>query len=257
MLVFFGGIAKAPIGVKTMSYHCLLFDLDGTLVDSRADLANSVNLMLAELGRDPLSSCRVLNFVGEGARLLVERSLTASSQLTPQPDEVDRALKIFRRHYREHLLDYTRVYPEVEETLALLRHLPKAVVTNKPYEFSVALLEGLGMLSQFKVVLGGDSLPERKPSPMMLLEAARGCGVEPSACLMVGDTKFDVSAGRAAGMKTCGYIPGFRGRTELAEAGADFLIERFSELCVLVECAQSQFLSESRAVASAAQATAD
>ncbi len=138
-------------------------------------------------------------------------------------------------------LDPKRGAFEVEETLASLSHVPKAIVTNKPYEFSVALLEGLGMLSQFNVVLGGDSLPERKPSPMMLLEAARSIGVPPSACLMVGDTKFDVMAGQAAGMKTCGYIPGFRGRTELAEAGADFLIERFSELCVLVECAKTHF----------------
>ncbi|HQR31548.1 MAG TPA: phosphoglycolate phosphatase [Blastocatellia bacterium] len=224
-----------------MSYKCLLFDLDGTLVDSRADLANSVNLMLTELGLDALPSVRVLGFVGEGARLLVERSLAAATKSTPTVEDVDQALGIYLRHYREHLLDYTRVYPEVEETLACLSHIPKAIVTNKPYEFSVALLEGLGMLSQFSVVLGGDSLPERKPSPMMLLEAARGCGFEPSECLMVGDTKFDVSAGRAAGMKTCGYIPGFRGRTELAEAGADFLIERFSELCVLIECAKTRF----------------
>ncbi len=224
-----------------MSYQCLLFDLDGTLVDSRADLANSVNLMLAELGHEPLSSCRVLNFVGEGARLLVERSLTASGQCQPQPPEIDRALEIYQRHYREHLLDQTRAYPEVEETLACFRHLPKAVVTNKPFEFTVALLKGIGLLGHFNAVLGGDSLPERKPSPMMLLEAANQCGVSPSACLMVGDTKFDVAAGRAAKMKTCGYIPGFRGRTELAEAGADYLIERFGELQILVECAQSQF----------------
>ncbi len=226
---------KSPDGVKTMSYKCLLFDLDGTLVDSRADLANSVNLMLAELGLAVLPSVRVLNFVGEGARLLVERSLTASAEASPQPDEVDDALKIFQSHYREHLLDQTRVYPEVTETLARLDYLSKAIVTNKPHEFSVALLEGLGMLSQFQIVLGGDSLSERKPSPMMLLAAASACGVRPSECLMVGDTKFDVIAGRAAGMKTCGYIPGFRGRTELAEAGADFLIERFSELQILVE----------------------
>lgn len=224
-----------------MSYKCLLFDLDGTLVDSRADLANSVNLMLAEIGRETLPSCRILNFVGEGARLLVEKALTASSEVPPIKSEVDRALEIYRRHYREHLLDHTHSYPEVEETLAHFSHLPKAVVTNKPYEFSMALLEGIGLLRHFRVILGGDSLPERKPSPMMLLEAASQCGISPPDCLMVGDTKFDVLAGRAAGMKTCGYIPGFRGRTELADAGADFLIERFNELRVLVECAQSQF----------------
>lgn len=232
---------KSPAWCQKMSYKCLLFDLDGTLVDSRADLANSVNLMLAELGREVLPSIRVLNFVGEGARLLVERALTASAEVPPPPDEVDGALKIFQRHYREHLLDQTRVYPEVEATLAAFSHLPKAIVTNKPYDFTMALLDGIGLLRHFKVVIGGDSLPERKPSPMMLLEAARAVGVKPSTCLMVGDTKFDVTAGRAAGMKTCGYIPGFRGRTELAEAGADFLIERFSELRVLVECAKTHF----------------
>lgn len=246
MLLFFGGIAKAPadypsVGYFKMNYQCLLFDLDGTLVDSRADLANSINLMLAELGRRELPSCRVLNFVGEGARLLVERALAASGEIQPQPPEVDEALRIFRRHYREHLLDQTRVYPEVEETLAELAHLPMAIVTNKPYDFSITLLDGIGLLPYFSVVLGGDSLPERKPSPMMLLEAARQCGVGASECLMIGDTKFDMIAGHAAGMKTCGYIPGFRGRTELAEAGADYLIERFSELQILIECARSQF----------------
>ena len=236
MLFFFRGFAK-----DAMSYKCLLFDLDGTLVDSRADLANSVNLMLGELGREELSSCRVLNFVGEGARLLVERALAATQYEPPVAQQTDQALQVFLRHYREHLIDQTRVYAGVEETLAALSYLPKAVVTNKPYDFTVALLEGLGLRSHFNVVFGGDSLAERKPSPMMLLEAAKQCGVSPSACLMVGDTKFDVIAGRAAGMKTCGYVPGFRGRTELAEAGADFLIERFNELCVLVECAQTQF----------------
>lgn len=222
-----------------MSYRCLLFDLDGTLVDSRADLANSVNLMLAELGHETLSDGCVLGFVGEGARLLVERALSATQGVAPPSAEIDAALKIYLRHYRQHLLDHTRVYPEVLETLSHLHGCPKAVVTNKPYDFTMALLDGIGLLPYFDVVLGGDSLPERKPSPMMPLEAARRCDVAPAECLMVGDTKFDVAAGKAAGMKTCGYIPGFRGRTELAEAGADFLIERFSELQVLVECAQT------------------
>ena len=226
-----------------MSYQCLLFDLDGTLVDSRADLINSVNLMLAELGRATLPDSRVINFVGEGARLLVERALRATQSDDPQKPEIDGALKIFQRHYRDHLLDQTRVYPEVEQTLRRLAHIPKAVVTNKPYAFTVALLEGIGLLAHFQIVFGGDSLEERKPSPMMLVEAARRSGAELSRCLMVGDSRVDIEAGRAAGMKTCGYIPGFRGRTELVEAGVDFVIERFGELCDIVECAQSQIAS--------------
>ncbi len=239
-----------------MSYQCLLFDLDGTLVDSRADLINSVNLMLAELGRKTLPDARVLNFVGEGARLLVERALKADQNghnghnghgaAAPGPDlnyDIDYALEVFRRHYRAHLLDQTRVYPEVEQTLSRLAHIPKAVVTNKPYDFAVALLEGIGLASYFEVVFGGDSLAERKPSPMMLIEAAQSCGAQALECLMVGDSRVDVEAGKAAGMKTCGYIPGFRGRTELVEAGVDYVIERFSELCALVECAQLDCLS--------------
>jgi phosphoglycolate phosphatase len=224
-----------------MSYQCLLFDLDGTLVDSRADLINSVNLMLAELGRRTLPDTRVLTFVGEGARLLVERALRAEQNGAPPGHDVDHALEIFRRHYREHLLDQTRVYPGVKQTLAWLCRIPKAVVTNKPYEFTIPLLEGVGLSSYFEVVIGGDCLPERKPSPLMLFEAASRCGARVSECLMVGDSRVDVEAGKAANMKTCGYVPGFRGRTELVDAGVDYVIERFSELCALVECAQADF----------------
>src|SRR5262249_24020138 len=223
-----------------MSYQCLLFDLDGTLVDSRADLINSVNLMLAELGRATLPEMRVLSFVGEGARMLVERALKADQNGATPDYDIDHALEVFRRHYREHLLDKTRVYPGVKETLARLGHIPKAVVTNKPYEFTISLLEGIGLSPYFKVVIGGDCLPERKPSPLMLLPAARRGGALGSECLMIGGSRVDVEAGRAADMKTCGYIPGFRGRTELVEAGVDYVIERFSELCALVECARAR-----------------
>src|SRR5215475_629370 len=227
-----------------MSYQCLLFDLDGTLVDSRADLISSVNLMLAELGRGTLPETRVITFVGNGVRMLVERALRAVQKDPPQGQDVDRALEIFKRQYREHLLDQTRVYPGVKQTLARLCHIPKAVVTNKPYEFTTALLDGVGLSPYFKVIIGGDSLPERKPSPLMLFEAANRCGAQASECLMVGDSRVDVEAGRAANMKTCGYVPGFRGRTELVEAGADFVIESFSELCELVDCAQADCASK-------------
>lgn len=221
-----------------MNYSCLLFDLDGTLVDSRADLTTSINLMLDELGRAPLPTERAVTFVGEGVRLLIQRALRATQEWEPQDAEVDHATEIYRRHYRVHLLDQTRVYPEVHETLAALRHLPKAVVTNKPYEFSLLIIEALDLRSHFEVVLGSDSLPERKPSPQPLLEAARQCGCAPAQCLMVGDSRIDILAGRAAGMVTCGFVAGFRGREELVAAGADVLIERFGELRSVVESNQ-------------------
>jgi phosphoglycolate phosphatase len=217
-----------------VKYQCLLFDLDGTLVDSRIDLINSINFMLAELGRERLPDSSVISFVGEGAKLLVERALRSTQERPPQTSEIDRALEVFQRHYREHLLDRTTIYPEVEEALESLAKIPKAVVTNKPYEFTIALLVGIGLRNHFDIILGGDSLPERKPSPLMLLEAARRCSAAPSMSLMIGDSRVDIAAGKAAGMETCGYVSGFRGRTELAEAGADYLIERFSELMGLV-----------------------
>ncbi|MFZ4984336.1 MAG: phosphoglycolate phosphatase [Blastocatellia bacterium] len=222
---------------RERGYSCLLFDLDGTLVDSRADLVTSVNLMLAELGERSLSSGEVIGFVGEGARLLVERSLRAAWHRNPDDSETEAALGLFLRHYREHLLDQTSLYPGVGETLDRLRQSgrwPMAIVTNKPYNLTVALLEGLGLRHHFAAVIGGDSLPERKPSPLMLLEASRQCGASASQALMVGDSPVDIAAGRRAGAMTCGYTGGFRRREELTDAGADFLIDHFTELLRVV-----------------------
>ncbi len=222
-----------------MKSRCLLFDLDGTLVDSRADLVTSVNLMLDELGCMPLLATQVIQFVGEGMRLLIERSLRASLAREPEEALILHALKVYGGKYREHLLDQTRPYPQVAETLEAFAHLPKAVVTNKPYEFTVTILAALDLQRHFVAVLGGDSTAERKPSPVPLFEAARLCEVAPSDCWMIGDTKVDMQAGKAAGMKTCGYVGGFRGKGELVAAHADFLIERFGELRSLLGGADS------------------
>jgi phosphoglycolate phosphatase len=213
-----------------MNFRCLLFDLDGTLVDSRADITNSVNLTLQELGRTPLPGETIRLFIGEGVRLLLQRALHATQAHEPQEAELEEALALYQAHYRAHLLDQTRLYPEVAETLAHLRAWPKAIVTNKPIGFTQPLLDGIGLAEHFQVVFGGDSLPERKPAPLMLLEAARRCETAPEQCLMIGDSWVDVEAGRNAGMKTVGYTGGFRGRAELEAARADYLIERFGAL---------------------------
>ncbi len=207
------------------------------MIDSRADLVTGINLMLTELKKPILDSATIVSFVGEGVTLLVQRSLIASEGGEPSPTVLQTAIDSFRQHYSAHLLDQTRLYPGVAETLAHFAHLPKAVVTNKPTELTFGILEGLQIRSQFTVVLGGDSLPERKPSALPLLEAARRCEVSPSQCLMVGDSMIDISAAKAALMKSCGLITGFRGRDELEKAGADFLIQNLVELKSLVESA--------------------
>ncbi len=227
--------AKGKSGPRSMNYSCLLFDLDGTLVDSRADLVTSVNLTLEEMGLLPIIETSVMRFVGEGVHLLIERSLRAGLGRDPDQAEVHDALGRYQRHYREHLLDQTRPYPEVEAILEHFSHLPKAVVTNKPLDFSVMLLDGLSLTRHFRTIIGGDSLLQRKPSPAPPIEAAKRCQSDPRDCLMIGDSRVDIEAGRAAGMTTCGFLAGFRGRAELENAEADILIETFGQLRQVVE----------------------
>jgi phosphoglycolate phosphatase len=218
-----------------MEFRCLLFDLDGTLVDSRADLALSVNLTLAALGLKTLESRFIVSLVGEGVTRLIERALSASQGHGPSANELSGALDIFDGQYAEHLLDHTRPYPGVEYILDRFSGIPKAVVTNKPLRFTDTILSGLNLSSHFQTIYGGNSFPERKPSPLPLLEAVRECRAEPGQSLMIGDSNIDILAGRAAGIRTCGFVEGFRGRDELVAAGADWLFEDFRELEAIVE----------------------
>jgi phosphoglycolate phosphatase len=212
-----------------MKYGCLLFDLDGTLIDSLADITTSVNSMLREFDRLPLPESAVTGLIGEGVRMLVERALLVGvAELRngfPSPAEVEMAMAAFRRHYRDHLFDTTTTYPGVFETLGHFDFVPKGVVTNKPVEFAQAVLHRLGLSPFFVAVVGGDSLPERKPSPEPLFEAARLCGVSPQECLVIGDSPVDIIAARAAGMSSCGFTGGFCSREDLIAAGAKTLID--------------------------------
>jgi phosphoglycolate phosphatase len=222
-----------------MKYGCLLFDLDGTLVDSLADITTSVNLMLREFDRLPLPESAVTSLIGEGVRMLVERALlTGVAELRngfPSQAEVEMAMATFRRHYRDHLFDSTRTYPGVVETLRYFDPIPKGIVTNKPIEFARKVVEQLDLGQFFVAVVGGDSLPERKPSPEPLLEAARLCGVSLEECLVIGDSPLDIVAARAAGMSSCGYTRGFCKSEDLIAAGAETLIDDMRSLRDLVK----------------------
>ena len=213
-----------------MTVKCLLFDLDGTLIDSRDDLADSVNLTLSELNLENLPSEMIYNFIGEGVFNLVNRSISASLKRESEIKFSNHSVEIFRKIYAENCLVKTKLYEGVIETLDELGDYQKAVITNKPHDFSVKILEGLGILHHFKIVCGGDSYKERKPSPIPLLETAKSLNCLPEECLMIGDSWVDIEAGKNANIKTCGCIFGFRGRDELEKVKADFLIEKFSEL---------------------------
>ncbi len=202
-----------------------MFDLDGTLADTRDDLFDALNFTLDQLGRPSRSKEEVTAFIGDGARMLILRALGQGQERL-----VEDALSIFRPRYEARCADKTTLYPGVTESLRQLSDMKMAVVTNKPDKATRLLLTGLKIDHYFKAVLGGDSLPEKKPSPAPLLEAAKRLGVAPSDCLMVGDSGVDVQAGKAAGAGTCGVTYGYRPLSELRAAGADFLVDRFDEI---------------------------
>ena len=183
----------------------VIFDLDGTLIDSRADLALAVNLTRQDLGLPPLPQDQVVGYVGEGVRELLTRSLPEC------PERVEQALGINQRHYRAHLLDRTVLYPGVRAALEAFRALGTRlmVVTNKPREFTGLILEGLGVSPFLSSVVGGGDLPELKPDPAPLFLALERAGCSPEGSWMAGDHFTDLEAGRRAGMKRCYCRYGF------------------------------------------------
>lgn len=203
----------------------IFFDLDGTLADTREDIARSLNHALGRLGRPPLPLERVKRIIGDGFRTLLERALD-----TTDPGPVEEGLAVFAPHYLEHCADHTILYPGVRETLERLSSKKLAVVTNKPQAHTRAILKVLAVNDFFREILAGDSLPVRKPKPEPLLEAARRLGVEPGRTLMVGDSPGDIQAGKAAGSLTCGVTFGYRAAEEIKAAGPDFIVSEFAQL---------------------------
>jgi len=210
----------------------IVFDLDGTLVDSSRDIAAALNAALQRLapGTPPLPLARVLDFVGEGARLLVERAL-AHAGLALAPDDV---LPVYLDCYRERLLDSTRLYPGVTESLEALgaRGVALAVLSNKPGELSRAILDGLGVASRFARVWGAGDVAARKPDPAGLLALLEELAVAAGEAWLVGDSATDVRTGRAAGVRVAGVSWGFH-PAALRAAGPDRVLEDPAQLVAL------------------------
>ncbi|MBK8574888.1 MAG: HAD-IA family hydrolase [Elusimicrobia bacterium] len=203
-----------------------LFDLDGTLIDSRRDIAACVNFTLAALGGHSILSLEsVEQMVGDGVRQLLTRAAGPLDEPT-----MKRALEIFLPYYLDHCTDSTRLYPGVLETLHSFAGRGLAVVTNKPMAHTVKTLKALGLDSFFSVVLGGDSLSTRKPDPAPVVEALRQMGVLPAEAVMVGDSPMDIHAARAAGVRVAAVTYGFRTGAELMSHSPDYLLGAFAEL---------------------------
>jgi phosphoglycolate phosphatase len=183
-----------------VSRTLLIFDLDGTLVDSKKDLTSSVNYVRFQYGLPGLSEAQVSAFIGDGALMLVRRALEGKVS----DERVQEALQLFLSYYREHMLDESDLYPGVRATLDRLQDCALAVLTNKPVRFSTLMLEGLGILDRFAVVYGGNSFERKKPDPVGILQILSDTNALPQQTWMIGDSAIDVLTGRNAGFTTCG-----------------------------------------------------
>jgi len=215
---------------QSRSCRLFLFDLDGTLIDSKTDLCFAINRVLPRLGLPHLAEAQIADFVGEGLQKLIERSLREATGREPESAQVQQGIALFAEEYGNHLLDRTRLLPYVTEGLDRLSWALFAVVTNKPEGFSRRILEGLGLGDRFRIILGGDSIQKRKPDPESLHKAMEYCGVSASETAMVGDSAVDVKAGKAAGVTTCGVLGGFRPKEELEASGCDLIVRDLLEL---------------------------
>ena len=204
-----------------------IFDLDGTLIDSKLDLAHAVNATRAHLDLPPLEHELIFSYVGNGAPVLIRRALD------PEAPEhlVNHALEYFLAYYREHMLDYTVLYPGVRETLEKLDNGERrlAVLTNKPVRISAAILDGLSVGKHFFRVYGGNSFEQKKPDPIGIETLLREAGARKERTLMVGDSAVDIQTARNAGIPCCGVTYGFQPES-LAACPPDFLIERMDKL---------------------------
>lgn len=212
------------------SIRLLVFDLDGTLVDSRTDLCLSVNAMRERLGLGPLPHDRIASYVGRGVTVLVRQAL--GDQATAEG--IEKGLGIFLDHYRRHMLDNTVTYPGVGEALTELGGRKLAVLTNKPANFSRRMLEGLGIARFFSFIYGGDSFAQKKPDPVGISTLMSDTGALPRETLMVGDSDTDILTGRNAGVWTCGVTYGFGAHT-LEDTPPDLVLGDLRDLPLLLD----------------------
>jgi len=205
----------------------LIFDLDGTLVDSKKDLVNAVNATRAHMGMHALTDETVASYVGSGAPVLIRRAL--GEQATE--DQVKEALEFFIEFYRDHALDYTRLYAGVEPSLARLHGagVEMAVLTNKPVRISRAMIDQLGVGNLFGQVYGGNSFDFKKPNPIGIERLLEEFGAARDRTMMVGDSAVDILTARNARVRSCGVTYGFQPET-LADPKPDLVVDRMEDL---------------------------
>lgn len=207
----------------------VIYDLDGTLVDTKQDIAEAVNFMLARLGEPPLEAQDICRYVGHGLHHLIAHCLR-----TQEARRIEAGTALYRTYYATHLLDHSRLYPGVIDTLRYCQRHHQAVLTNKPNPYSRELLIGLGIAEYFVEIIAGDSGYPKKPDPAAAHALMARTQASAQETLMVGDSPIDIETGQRAGVRTVGVAQGFVDRAELAAAKPDVLVSDFSELLAWV-----------------------
>ncbi len=214
----------------------VLIDVDGTLVDSVPDLAYCVDEMMRQVGRAPHGEDRVRDWVGNGVERLVRRALVGQLEGEPSEEEFSRAYPLFLELYRENTARRSHLYPGVREGLDYLktRGYRLGCVTNKAARFTVPLLKAMGIHDEFGVIVSGDTLPVKKPDPGPLLHAAAHFGIEAAESLMLGDSRSDVTAARAAGFQVVCMSYGYNHGEDIRDYAPDAVIDSMAELSSLI-----------------------
>ncbi|RMH37149.1 MAG: HAD family hydrolase [Nitrospirae bacterium] len=191
-------------GPSVLEVDALLFDLDGTLIDSKQDIATAVNLTLHELGLPTRSRDEIFSFVGDGVKRLLRLSVGEENL-----EQYEQALHVFRGHYLTHCLDTTRLYPGMWEALQHFKAKRKAIVTNKSREYTMRILEGLGIVNWFTAIESPEDRADLKPEPSMIWRVLSTCRVSGERAVMIGDSTTDIRAAQAAKIKSCAVLYGY------------------------------------------------
>lgn len=222
------------LSLKFTNKEVLIFDLDGTLIDSVPDLALSINQMLTSLNRETFPVDTIRSWVGNGALVLTQRALSGDIAINTElePALVEEALTVFLKYYEQNVCVDTSLYPNVQRSLQTLHEqgFRLVIVTNKPEQFVRPILKTLGLNHLFEMVVGGDSLPKRKPDPMQIEHVCSTLQVDASKCVMIGDSKNDIYAATAANMESIGLSYGYNHGEDINSHGASLVLDDFAEI---------------------------
>lgn len=214
-----------------MTIKLIIFDLDGTLIDSSSDITKAINYAIKPYGLDPLTQKDTIKLVGEGISRLIEKLLFT----TPFHDnnEVKKiVMNRFLEYYSDHLLDNTRTYPGVRKTLERIKNYRKAIISNKREALSRKIIEGLGLSIFFDMIIGSDTTSEKKPSPLPILKVLKEFDIMSDEAMIVGDSNLDIEAGRAAGLITVSVKYGYRPYDMIKHA--DYVIDKIEDLLEII-----------------------